>query len=823
MSMKLKFTPANMRKLFSLSALILVCAVAFAHTVTGYTPSCNAGPQYSIKPLVSNVNSSSNYRWQYKSGSSWICIVNGNNTINGNTYNVTGAVYNLTTNPGSLVFTNPNSGLNGVVIRCIISDGNGVNPCNLPSGNTWNSDGSSTNLTINVSSTPCAATGSIGDRVWLDVDGDGIQDASETGGISGVSVQLKNSGGTVISTVTTNASGNYLFSELVAGNYTVVFPTSITAGVLTTANAGSDDNVDSDPSVATGATATITLAASQNITSVDAGYIPTFTLGDKVWYDTDNDGINDAAEAGIKNVTVNLYKDANNDNVADGASIASDITDASGLYSFAGLTAGNYIVGVVIPNGYMSSAVNGGDPDNNTNLDDNGQVASGTEVRGLAITLSYNAEPTSGNTNNTYDFGLLPDCSCATSASNLLVNGSFESGTTGWSASGGTLTTGTGYVACGAKNGFNNWSSGTAKVWQDVNITAGSTAIFKGFAGTHTAGIGCAPKLSLIFLNASNTVLSQSDVVVTRDVDVNSSQLEQYSITAVAPAGATKVRVQSAITCNTMKIDAFCLNITAPPVASLGDRVWKDDNSNGIQDAGETGIAGATVTLTKPDNSTVSTTTDANGIYSFTNLAPGTYKVTFTTPAGYIPSMPNNELADDANDSDPVDGVVSGITLVGGQNDPTIDAAFIKLVNLSGNVWHDVNGMNDNLVNNSGAAQTPPASGIPVGLRVYLVNLNTGLIEKVTFVSGSTGTYSFTDVTPNTNYKVSISSISASVGNPPPASTLPSGWQHTGQKLGITPGNDSINDGRLTVPVGYNDVINANFGIKLQSGEVVIG
>jgi len=131
--------------------------------------------------------------------------------------------------------------------------------------------------------------------------------------------------------------------------------------------------------------------------------------------------------------------------------------------------------------------------------------------------------------------------------------------------------------------------------------------------------------------------------------------------------------------------------------------------------------------------------------------------------------------------------------------------------------------MEDNLVNNSGAAQTPPASSIPVGLRAYLVNNATGLIEKVAIVSSATGTFTFNNVTPNTNYYIILSNTQAIVGTPPPAASLPTGWQNTGEKLGTTSGSDSIPNGRLNVPVGTSDVNNANFGIRIISGEVIIG
>jgi hypothetical protein len=150
---------------------------------------------------------------------------------------------------------------------------------------------------------------------------------------------------------------------------------------------------------------------------------------------------------------------------------------------------------------------------------------------------------------------------------------------------------------------------------------------------------------------------------------------------------------------------------------------------------------------------------------------------------------------------------------------------FITPVTLSGNVWHDVNAMTDNLVNNTGPLQFPPASLIPVGLRAYLVNSSTGLIEKSTIVSGTTGTYNFTNVAPNITYRVYLSSIAIPVGSPEPniPTIINSGWEHTGQKLGLTPGSDGINDGRLTVPVGINNIININFGIRISVGDIVSG
>jgi hypothetical protein len=163
MRINLPFCIGNLRlaakmhkKIFVIATALLISYSGFAHEVTGYSANCGAGPQYTVTASVINVNSTSNYRWQWKNTSgAWVCFVNGANTINGNSYNVSGSVYNLTTTPGPIIFTNPNSGLQGLEIRMVISDGAGVNPCTLPAGNTWTSI---INHFIAVNGTPCGNT-----------------------------------------------------------------------------------------------------------------------------------------------------------------------------------------------------------------------------------------------------------------------------------------------------------------------------------------------------------------------------------------------------------------------------------------------------------------------------------------------------------------------------------------------------------------------------------------------------------------------------------------------------------------------------------------
>lgn len=65
---------------------------------------------------------------------------------------------------------------------------------------------------------------------------------------------------------------------------------------------------------------------------------------------------------------------------------------------------------------------------------------------------------------------------------------------------------------------------------------------------------------------------------------------------------------------------------------SISGYVFHDVNNNGVFDAGETGLAGVTVTL----STGATTTTAADGSYSFTGLAAGTYTVTSGGLTGYF-------------------------------------------------------------------------------------------------------------------------------------------------------------------------------------------
>ncbi len=117
---------------------------------------------------------------------------------------------------------------------------------------------------------------------------------------------------------------------------------------------------------------------------------------------------------------------------------------------------------------------------------------------------------------------------------------------------------------------------------------------------------------------------------------------------------------------------------TSPLLGSIGDFVWNDANTNGVQDAGELGIAGVIVNLL--DGSGVlltSTTTDADGHYRFGGLVAADYIVEFVLPADTWEFSDADQGADDTVDSDAgVAGRSGIISLAEGAGELTIDAGI---------------------------------------------------------------------------------------------------------------------------------------------------
>ena len=76
---------------------------------------------------------------------------------------------------------------------------------------------------------------------------------------------------------------------------------------MTGQNLGGERRTDSDIDPTTGMSDTVTVAAGETNLDLDAGIYETASLGDRVWVDSNANGVQDAGEVGKAGVTVELY------------------------------------------------------------------------------------------------------------------------------------------------------------------------------------------------------------------------------------------------------------------------------------------------------------------------------------------------------------------------------------------------------------------------------------------------------------------------------------------------------------------------------------
>jgi uncharacterized repeat protein (TIGR01451 family) len=301
---------------------------------------------------------------------------------------------------------------------------------------------------------------SIGSTVFNDNNNNGIQDAIDLG-ISAVGIQLlydnDNNPSTpmvLAASTTTDSIGNYIFTNLPAGNYMVVIPTVPSSAPTSSAldNVGGETDTDSnDNGTQPGGVGTavssgiITLTNMGEATSaetgqgglqdstsaapdnqgdmtVDFGFVPYTSVGSNVFVDSDNNGVDDgtANEPGIAGVTVQVFDAATN------ALVGTAITDSMGNWLVDSLLPGDYYAVIATPSAqYPTSSTldNVGGTDGVDNNDNGVQATSGASVTTPVFTLTGNGEgvnatePGSGGTQDdandangdmSIDFGFVP-------------------------------------------------------------------------------------------------------------------------------------------------------------------------------------------------------------------------------------------------------------------------------------------------------------------------------------------------------------------------------------------------------------------------------
>ncbi|MEA2475790.1 MAG: hypothetical protein QOE06_3705, partial [Thermoleophilaceae bacterium] len=234
----------------------------------------------------------------------------------------------------------------------------------------------------------------IGDFVWNDSNGNGVQDSGEPG-LPGLTVNLCSDStcSTITATTTTDQNGAYHFTALFPGTYYVQvnMPTNFTPSPVQVGSPALDSN---------GSIAQVLLPDNFTDNTIDFGFVPPAqgAIGDFVWHDLNRNGIQDNSEPGINNVTVQL---------TDSKGVGTTTNTVShngqdGYYQFTGLSAGTYTVRIVdssVPQDYVATIVNAAGA---TNANDSNNAT------GASVTLSTNS-----SVDETIDFGYVSPCAGA--------------------------------------------------------------------------------------------------------------------------------------------------------------------------------------------------------------------------------------------------------------------------------------------------------------------------------------------------------------------------------------------------------------------------
>ncbi|OYV03791.1 MAG: hypothetical protein CFE26_20305, partial [Verrucomicrobiales bacterium VVV1] len=452
---------------------------------------------------------------------------------------------------------------------------------------------------------------SFGDYVWNDLNGDGVQDATDLP-LSGVRVFIDlNANGTREANepfATTNASGAYSMTGLAAGSYTVaVDATSLPSGASQTG----------DPDVTKDNRTAVTLTSGQALTTADFGYQGNASVGDYVWNDANGDGGQGATERPMSGIRVFIDLNANGSRDANEPFAT---TNASGAYTISGLTPGTYTVAVdatTLPSG----TTNTGDPDV-------------TKDGKTSVTLA------AGVPNTTSDFGYQGNG--AISAIVFLDRDASGAQTSGEPGISGVTV-------------FLDYNGDGIRQTNEPQTTTSSTGAY-GFTG-------------LIPGNYSVVVVSATlpaGVTQTADADVTMDNKTTVAVTA----GAT----------NTTPNFGYQGN------ASIGDYVWIDADGNGTQDLTEIPLGGVVVYLDLNSNGTRESnepfaTTNSSGSYTINGLTPGTYLVTVdgsTLPAG----------STNTGDPDATKDGKTSVTLASAQSLTTADFGYQGVGSIGSSIWN---------------------------------------------------------------------------------------------------------------------------------------
>ena len=608
---------------------------------------------------------------------------------------------------------------------------------------------------------------SISGTVYLDQNRDKTKNTGDIAQ-SGVTVKLVDPSGNVVATTTTDADGNYSFTGLNDGTYTVQVDKT---GPLASTEQTEDPSGNGDSR-----SQAITFTRSDpDVTNVNFGYAEDYTVSGTVYYDKDRSQTLNNGEPGFNGVTVKLLGE-------DGSVVATTTTKADGTYSFAKLPAGKYTVKVE-PSDLLKKLEQTEDPD-------------GTKDHTSGVVQVSHDNPSVKNVNFGYatNYTIKGTIYRDADRSETLEDGEklYQGVTVDLLDASGNVVATTTTDAHGAY-AFTNLEEGTYKVrvrkegpiadlvqTEDPDGTKDNTSgditlelndpikenvnfgyisdnsIFGTIyrddnrSNSHNGGEAGYPAQTVQLLDKDGQVIATTTTDANGNYSFDNLPDGTYSVKVVKDGAltdleqtedpdGTKDSASEPIVLNEDNPTKKNVNFGYVPDYFIKGTIYRDGNRSGALDAGEKLYEGVTVNLVDADGTVVATTTtDADGSYSFDKLPAGTYSVTVVQDgpiAGLEQTGDPDATKDNASES---------ITL-NNDNPSTTDVNFGYIADnsLSGTVYRDDS-------RNGDQDGTEPGYS---GVTVQLLDASGNVVATTT--TDANGTYSFSKL-PDGTYSVKV-------------------------------------------------------------------
>lgn len=558
--------------------------------------------------------------------------------------------------------------------------------------------------------------------VFLDADTDAVRDPGELAGITGLTITLTGTddlGAVGPVNATTGAGGAYSFTNLRPGTYTVTEtpPAGLTHTGAQAGSLGASGQPAGTPFPGAGVLTltNITVAAGQSATDNNFGESGQGISG-FVYADLNNNGIKDPGEPGIPGIDVTLSGLASNGVdvcVVINPNPCTLTTDATGAYLFSGLPASNG-AGYTLTEQSQASAPLSNYADG---LDAAGSGIAAGGAAGNDVISGVGLQV--GELGVNYNFGEIAASLAGRVYYDADDNGSFNGSESGLA---GVTVTLSGATASGA-----NVCTVIAATYPTCSVT--------------TAVDGAYSFIGLPASNGGGYTLTESQPV-------------DYADRTTTPGSAGGVA--TGVTTSGIVLGAGVAAtgyLFGEKTGAISGTVFVDNNNNGIQDAGETGIPGVTLTLSGTTASganvcasaTCVVVTDASGNYVFTGLrnANGAgYTITETQPASHLDGLhvqgQINAVACAACNI-AVNDVISGIPFDAANANTAFNFGELVAASISGRVYHDAN---NNSAHNPGEAMA--------GVTLTLTGTDDlGNPVNTPATTAADGTYSFTGLRPS--------------------------------------------------------------------------